>query len=192
MCDRMQMYNIWDIILLLFNWTANEILFNGGATTMKHNTHTYTYHANKQTNKQKHTAQSYSNNKGHITHNEYNTGKKVKLSPYQVVERFRVVRCRGSHIVQTIGWQKAARLSTLHAGRVLPLEILLISIRGWVNPGTMVRLERLGALKKWHNLTICSFYNILVTLWCDIGGTWWCRWSRLYATSRKVVGASPV
>jgi hypothetical protein len=38
------------------------------------------------------TAQSYTNNKGHITHNEYNT-KRVKLSLQQTVEAYRIVRC---------------------------------------------------------------------------------------------------
>jgi hypothetical protein len=46
--------------------------------------------------------------------------KKVKLFLYQTVEAHRVVRCRGSHIFQTIGSQMAVRLSALRTGRHIP------------------------------------------------------------------------
>jgi hypothetical protein len=44
----------------------------------------------------------------------------------------------------------AARLSALHAGRFLPPGrfMVLISVRGWVDPRVIVRLEGLGKLKK--------------------------------------------
>jgi hypothetical protein len=59
------------------------------------------------------------------------------------------VRCRGSHIVQTVRSQIAVRLSALHSGHALPTEInRLQAVTGLVNPGAMVRLEALGALKK--------------------------------------------
>jgi hypothetical protein len=52
--------------------------------------------------------------------------------PVQAVETHRVVRRRGSHILQTIGSQTAVRLSVLRAGR--PLHpgrfLVLISVRG--------------------------------------------------------------
>jgi hypothetical protein len=56
---------------------------------------------------------------------------------------------RASHISQTIGWQMAVRLSALSAGRPLPsgIFLMLISVRGWVDPRVIVRLEGLGQLK---------------------------------------------
>jgi hypothetical protein len=58
------------------------------------------------------------------------------------VEALRVARGWGSHIFLTIGSQMASRLSALHAGRFLPPGrfLVLISVRGWVNSGAMVRL----------------------------------------------------
>jgi hypothetical protein len=46
----------------------------------------------------------------------------------------------------------AARLSALHAGRHLPPGrfLVLISVRDWVDPRTIVRLEGLGKLKNIH------------------------------------------
>jgi hypothetical protein len=59
------------------------------------------------------------------------------------------VRRRGSHIFYTIGSQMAVNLSALRAG--CPLHpgrfLVLISVRGWVDPGAVVRLEGLGQLK---------------------------------------------
>jgi hypothetical protein len=53
-----------------------------------------------------------------------------------VVEAYRVLRCLGSHIVQTIGSQMAVRLSALRTGHALLqrniifLLLVLISVRG--------------------------------------------------------------
>jgi hypothetical protein len=60
-----------------------------------------------------------------------------------------VVRGRGSHIFQTIGAQMVVRLSALRAGRPLLPErfLVLISVRGLVDPRAIVRLEELGQLK---------------------------------------------
>jgi hypothetical protein len=69
----------------------------------------------------KHRTQSYTSNKAHITHNEYNT-KKVKLSLYQAVKACGVVRCRRPHAFPTIGSQIAVGLSALHIGHRLPPE----------------------------------------------------------------------
>jgi hypothetical protein len=64
------------------------------------------------------------------------------------MEAHRVLRRRGSHIFYTIGSQMAVRLSALRAGRYLPGRFLvLISVRDWVDPGAIVRLEGLGQLK---------------------------------------------
>jgi hypothetical protein len=92
---------IYLLLLLLFNWTANGILRSG--TTVRHNTqihisHKITHHA-----QTKHSTQKYTNNKGHITHNAYNTTK-VKLSLQQAVRAYRVVRCQGAQIVWPIDY----------------------------------------------------------------------------------------
>jgi hypothetical protein len=63
------------------------------------------------------------------------------------MEASRIVRCRGSHIVQIIGSQLAV---VIHIGRprfTLRNVLVIISVQGWVNSGAMVWLERLGALK---------------------------------------------
>jgi hypothetical protein len=61
------------------------------------------------------------------TLNTMNTTQKVKLRLQQAMEACGVVRCRGSHIVQTVGSQMAVRLSTLHASSALPPEIFWYS-----------------------------------------------------------------
>jgi hypothetical protein len=68
-------------LLLLFNLTANGFLPGGNGTTVRHNTQKYMSHKITHYAQTKHSIQSHTNNKGHIshTHNEYNT-KKVKLS----------------------------------------------------------------------------------------------------------------
>jgi hypothetical protein len=68
---------------------------------------------------------------------------KVKLSLLEVVEAHRFLRRRGSHIFYTIGSHMAVRLSALRPRRFL----VLIYVRGCVNPMVIVRLEGLGQLK---------------------------------------------
>jgi hypothetical protein len=68
------------LILLLFNLTANGFLPGGIGSTIRqktqvHVSHKITHHA-----QTKHSIQSYTNNKGHIAHNEYNA-KKIKVIP---------------------------------------------------------------------------------------------------------------
>jgi hypothetical protein len=59
----------------------------------------------------------------------------------------------------------AVRLSALHASRPLPPGrfLVLISIRGWVNPRAIVQLEGLGKLKnptlQYSNLRPSSFWH---------------------------------
>jgi hypothetical protein len=61
----------------------------------------------------------------------------------------RILRRRGFHIFYTIGSQMAVRLSAPRAGRLLhPRKIHgTHSVRGWVDPRAIVRLEWLGQLK---------------------------------------------
>jgi hypothetical protein len=66
--------------------------------------------------------------------------KQVKLPLQQAVEACSVVRCWESHIIYTVGSQMVVTLAALHAGHtLLPINIIflllvLICVRGWVNP----------------------------------------------------------
>jgi hypothetical protein len=73
----------------------------------------------------------------------------LKLSLWRTMKAHRVVRRRGSHIFYTIGTQMAVRLSALRACRPLPPGrfLVLISVRRWIDPRAIVRLEGLGQLK---------------------------------------------
>jgi hypothetical protein len=65
------------------------------------------------------------------------------------VEAHRVVRRRGLHIFLTDGSQTAMSLSALTPGRPLPPGrfLVLISVRGWVDPRPIMRLVGLGQLE---------------------------------------------
>jgi hypothetical protein len=72
-----------------------------------------------------------------------------ELKKKHAEETHRVVRCRGSQIIQTIGSRMALRLFASRAHRPLPPErfVVLISVRGCVTTRAIVRLEGLGELK---------------------------------------------
>jgi hypothetical protein len=65
------------------------------------------------------------------------------------MEAHRIVKRRGPHIFYTVGSQMTVRLSALRAGRPLPPGsfLALISVRDWVDPKGIVRLEGLDQLK---------------------------------------------
>jgi hypothetical protein len=80
------------------------------------------------------------------------TARSCKAIPVKVHGGHMVVRRRGSHIFYTIGSQMAVSLSALRAGPPAALYspgifLVLISVRGWVNPRAIVPLEGLGPLK---------------------------------------------
>jgi hypothetical protein len=69
---------------------------------------------------------------------------KVKLSLYQAVEAHRVVRRRGSHILSRQSfhrWRWGCQPYRPAALYPSPRFLVLISVRGWVDPRVIVRLE---------------------------------------------------
>jgi hypothetical protein len=67
------------IIIIIIYLNCNWVFTRGSGTTIRHNTQIHISHKITQHTQTKHSAQSYTNYKGHITHNEYNAEKKVKL-----------------------------------------------------------------------------------------------------------------
>jgi hypothetical protein len=82
--------------------------------------------------------------------------EKVKLSPQQAVEAYRVERCWGIHIVYTISSQTALRFSPLCTSRaLLPRNFIVSGIHFcWrmSKPQGLVQLEELDNLKKCNDL----------------------------------------
>jgi hypothetical protein len=73
------------IIIIIFIRTTNGFI-PGGSGTIRHNTKIHALHKISHHAQIKHSPQSYRNNEGHITQNEYNT-KKVKLSLQQDIQK---------------------------------------------------------------------------------------------------------
>jgi hypothetical protein len=78
--------------------------------------------------------------------------RKTKLSLYHAVETYRVMKCWGYHILQTIRSQMQVRLSALCTGSVplprniISLLLVFISVRGWVG---LMWPEELAKLKNF-------------------------------------------
>jgi hypothetical protein len=98
------------------------------------------------------------------------------------MDAHKVVRRRDSHIFQKMGSQMAIKLSAVRSGRPLPQErfLVLICVRGCVDPRAIVRLEGLDQLKKSRNLIgirsrnlpACSIVPQLTTLPRVPSGEW--------------------
>jgi hypothetical protein len=85
----------------------------------------------------------------------------------------RVVRHQDTHLSETAGSQMAVRLSAFPAGH--PLHpgrfVVLIFVRGWVDPRAIVQLKGLGQFEKsndlirnrTHYLLACKIYIKNVT-----------------------------
>jgi hypothetical protein len=97
---------------------------------------------------------------------------KVKLSLYRPWRPLGLLEVEAPTFSDISSWM-AARLSALCACRFLPPGrfLLLISVRGWVNPRAIVQLEGLGTLKKstssgtqTGDLPACSIVPQLTTV----------------------------
>jgi hypothetical protein len=81
-------------------------------------------------------------------------------------------RLRFEHF-QTFGSQMAARLSALRSGRFLPPGRfpVLVSVRCWVDPRSIVRLEGLGKLKNPpHPGLEPATFRLVASFYLNIGG----------------------
>jgi hypothetical protein len=105
----------------------------------------------------------------------HNLYTKSKVIPVTAVEAHSIVRRRDSHIFYTISSQMAMWLPALRSGRLLAPTVsflVLISIRGWVDPRATVLLEESDPFKKSKDLIgiqtrylpACSIMSRSITL----------------------------
>jgi hypothetical protein len=74
-----------------------------------------------------------------------------RLPHHWKVEALRVLKGWGSHIFRHSAHRWRYGCQPYDAGRFLPPErfLVLISVRGWIDPRAIVRLDELGKLKKF-------------------------------------------
>jgi hypothetical protein len=97
------------IIIIIIILTANRFLPGGSGTTIRHNTqhtsHKITHHA-----QTKYSTKSYTNNKGHTTHKDYNantiTATTIKLQLQLYILIFIIHQLSGCQLLQkdTVQW----------------------------------------------------------------------------------------
>jgi hypothetical protein len=85
-------------------------------------------------------------NSKHMTLHRRREQSLARIQVQGLAHNHTVGRRRGSHIFLTIGSQMAVRVSALAPAHLTPPGkfLVLISVRGWVDPTAIVRLEGLA------------------------------------------------